>query len=84
MGEAPVFAAAAFHPADTRHQDQCRVLIVGRAGMVQLSAAAGHQATVGGVEQDWSKCYLFWDWGGGDGDAVTDETRGGVRHRVRH
>ena len=52
--------------------------------MVQLSAAAGHQATVGGVEQDWSKCYLFWDWGGGDGDAVTADTRGGVRHRVRH
>ena len=66
MGEAPVFAAAAFHPADTRHQDQCRVLIVGSAGMVQLSAAAGHQATVGGVEQDWSKCYLFWDSRGVD------------------
>ena len=52
--------------------------------MVQLSAAAGHQATVGGVEQDWSKCYLFWESRGGDGDAVTAETRGEVRHRVRH
>ena len=42
--------------------------------MVQLSAAAGHQAAaVGGAGQDWSKCYLFWDWGGGDGDAVTSE-----------
>ena len=61
-----------------------RVLIVGSAGLVQLSAAAGHQATVGGVEQDWSKCYLFWESRGGDGDAVTAETRGEVRHRVRH
>ena len=58
---------------------------VGSAGMVQLSAAAGHQAaTVGRVEQDWSKCYLFWESRGGDGDAVTADTRGGVRHRVRH
>ena len=55
--------------------------------MVPLSAAAGHQAAaaaVGGVGQDWSKCYLFWDWGVGDGDAVTAETWGEVRHRVRH
>ena len=44
------------------------------AGLVPLSAAAGHQAAaVGGAGQDWSKCYLFWDWGGGDGDAVTSE-----------
>ena len=52
-----------------------RVLIVGSAGLVQLSAAAGHQApvAVGGVEQDWSKCYLFWESRGGDGDAVTAE-----------